>query len=105
MRRFLHAAPLLLIACTGTPSLNEPAVTDQNFDLERFFDGRVAAHGHCQDFLGTLRRQFTVTNNGRWDGETLRLVEDFVYEDGATEQRIWTLVRTGNDTWSGTAPV
>jgi hypothetical protein len=45
-----------------------------------------------------------VTIAGDWDGERLRLVEDFTYEDGATEQRIWTLVKTGDDTWDGTAP-
>ena len=104
MRRFLLAAPLLLIACTATPSINDPALTDQDFDLERFFDGRVEAHGMFQDVFGTARRQFTVTINGDWDGKTLRLVEDFVYEDGATERRIWTLVKTGDNTWSGTAP-
>jgi hypothetical protein len=31
-------------------------------------------------------------------------VEDFVYEDGSTEQRIWSLVKTGSDNWRGTAP-
>jgi len=45
-----------------------------------------------------------VTINGDWDGERLRLVEDFVYEDGSTEQRIWTLEKTGPDSWVGTAP-
>ena len=45
-----------------------------------------------------------VTIQGDWDGERLRLQEDFVYEDGATEQRIWTLTKTGDDTWTGTAP-
>jgi len=43
-----------------------------------------------------------------WCGQTLRLVEDFVYEDGSTEQRVWTLVKTGpiqaDQTWQGTAP-
>jgi hypothetical protein len=42
--------------------------------------------------------------NGTWDGETLTLVEDFVYEDNSTEQRIWTLQKTGPETWQGTAP-
>jgi hypothetical protein len=43
-------------------------------------------------------------STGTWDGETLRLVEDFVYEDGSTERRVWTLRKTGPDTWAGTAP-
>ncbi len=34
----------------------------------------------------------------------LTLVEDFVYEDNSTEQRIWALNKTGEDTRDGTAP-
>lgn len=52
---------------------------------------------------GKYPRRFTVDIDGTWDGETLTLVEDFVYDDGATEQRIWTLTKTGEDTWTGTA--
>jgi len=55
-----------------------------------------------------VRRSFVVQIAGEWDGQTLRLVEDFVYEDGSTEQRVWTLVKTGpiqaDQTWQGTAP-
>ncbi len=51
----------------------------------------MLATGQFQDVFGTVRRRFDVEINGTWDGETLTLVEDFVYEDGSTEQRIWTL--------------
>jgi hypothetical protein len=64
----------------------------------------VVAQGQFQDIFGTVRRSFEVTIRGDWDGERLKLVEDFVYEDGSTEQRVWTLVKTGEDSWSGTAP-
>lgn len=104
MRPLLLATPFFLSACAGTPSFNDAALTDQKLDLETFFDGRVEAHGQFQDIFGTVRRQFTVTIKGDWNGERLLLVEDFVYEDGSTEQRVWTLVKTGADTWTGTAP-
>ncbi len=104
MRRLLLATPFFLSACAGTPSFNDAALTDQKLDLETFFDGRVEAHGQFQDIFGTVRRQFTVNIKGDWNGERLLLVEDFVYEDGSTEQRVWTLVKTGADTWTGTAP-
>ena len=73
-------------------------------NLEEFFDGELVAYGQFQDILGTARRSFVVTLRGDWDGERLRLEEDFVYEDGATEKRIWTLRKTGPDSWEGTAP-
>jgi hypothetical protein len=103
MRRAL-AALILTTACTGLPGADDPVLSDRDFELQEFFDGRLTAHGQFQDLFGTVRRRFEVTIDGQWDGETLRLVEDFVYEDGATEQRIWTLTQTGPETWQGTAP-
>lgn len=95
---------LLVAACTGKPGADDALLSDRKLNLEEFFDGRVVAQGQFQDVFGTVRRRFDVVIDGTWDGETLRLVEDFVYEDGSTEQRIWTLTKTGSDNWQGTAP-
>ncbi len=102
--RFAPLALLLLPACTGLPSFEDPALSAREFELQEFFDGDLVAQGQFQDILGTVRRRFEVAIAGDWDGERLRLVEDFVYEDGSTEQRVWTLVPTGEETWEGTAP-
>ncbi len=104
MRILIVAALTFLAACTGKPSFNDDTLSDQKLNMEEFFDGELVAYGQFQDVLGTVRRSFVVTINGDWDGERLRLQEDFVYEDGATEQRIWTLTKTGPDSWTGTAP-
>jgi hypothetical protein len=98
------ASVMLLSACAGRPALDDPQLSDRQLNLEEFFVGELVAHGQFQDILGTVRRRFEVAITGTWDGETLTLVEDFVYEDASTEQRIWTLVKTGPDTWRGTAP-
>ncbi len=79
-------------------SLPEPS-----FRLEAYFEGRTQAWGVFRDRNGNLRRQFTVTIDGDWSGETLTLDEHFVYSDGATEQRVWTIRPTGPDTYEGTA--
>ena len=104
LRFFALAMIWMLSACVGKPALDDPKLSDREFNLEDFFDGQVVAQGQFQDVLGTVRRRFVVTINGTWDGQTLRLVEDFVYEDDSTEQRIWTLQKTGPQTWQGTAP-
>ncbi len=104
MRILALAATCLLAACAGKPSFDDPALSDRKLDLEEFFDGTVLAQGQFQDIFGTVRRRFDVTIKGDWNGKRLRLVEDFVYEDGSTERRVWTLVKTGDDTWRGTAP-
>ncbi len=103
-RRAVIALPAVLAACTGKPSFRDPVLSTRQLRMEEFFDGRLRAQGQFQDILGTVRRRFDVDIRGDWDGERLRLVEDFVYEDGSTEQRIWTLVKTGNRAWQGTAP-
>jgi hypothetical protein len=104
MRRIALLSLLVLAACTGKPSFNDASLSDRELELEQFFDGNLVAHGQFQDVFGTVRRQFTVKIKGDWDGARLRLVEDFVYEDGSVEQRVWTLVKTGDETWRGTAP-
>lgn len=94
----------VLSACTGHPGAGDPPLSSRQFRLEEFFDGPLVARGQFQDRFGTVRRQFEVRIEGRWDGRLLTLVEDFTYEDGATESRIWTLRKTGETTWIGTAP-
>lgn len=96
---------LLLVACTGgKPSFKTPPLSGLEFNLEEFFEGKTVAYGQFQDVLGRVSRRFTVEIEGTWDGQVLRLVEDFTYSDGLTEQRIWTLRKTGEQTWEGTAP-
>jgi len=95
---------LFLGACAGAPSLDDDKLSERELDLEVFFDGKSKAYGQLQDMFGTVRRRFEVDITGTWNGERLTLVEDFAYEDGTTEQRIWTLTKTGEQTWTGTAP-
>ena len=104
MKIWAMAAVLVLAGCTGKPALEDEKLSTGTLNLEEFFEGRTVAYGQFQDVFGTVRRRFEVEINGTWDGDTLTLVEDFVYEDGSTEQRVWTLVKTGEDTWRGTAP-
>ena len=77
---------------------------DRQLNNEEFFDGKTVAYSQFQDEIDTVRRSFTVKITGDWNGKRLRLVEGFVYEDKSTEQRVWTLVKTGSQTWQGTAP-
>ncbi len=71
--------------------------------IEDYFVGETRAWGMFQDRFGNVRRQFTVDIVGTWDGETLTLVEDFLYNDGEVEQRIWTITKTGDHEYQGQA--
>ena len=103
LRGFLMAALVALAACTGRPGAEDPLLGGPKLDLETYFDGKVTAWGQFQDRFGEVRRRFTVDIEGTWDGTTLTLVEDFLYEDGSRERRVWSLTKTGPDSWQGTA--
>ena len=94
---------LVLAACSGTPVLDDHTGAKPELELQQFLTGKLKAHGVFQDRFGDVRRIFVVDILGEWDGNLLTLTEDFTYEDGTTEQRIWKLTQTGDETWRGTA--
>lgn len=95
----------VLFATAGCSSMKpeEFAGTTPRFVLEEYFAGKVRAWGVFQDRSGRVRRQFTVDIQGDWDGDVLTLVEDFVYDDGETDQRIWRIKRIDEHRYEGTA--
>lgn len=103
-RPLAAVALLLTVAACGRPTLEDAAARTPKLDLVSYFDGKSYAWGQFQDRFGAVRATFRVDIDGSWDGQTLTLDENFVYDDGRTENRLWTLRKTGPDTWSGTAP-
>lgn len=69
--------------------------------LEEYFLGKTRAYGLFEDRFGKVRKQFVAQIEGAWDGQTLFLDEDFLYEDGETENRKWELTKTGPNTYIG----
>ena len=100
---YLFVPFLFVIGCGMKPSIEDAKLSDKNFSLEEFFEGETVAHGQFQDILGNVSRRFVVDIKGSWDGSDLVLVEDFTYEDGYEEQRIWTLTKIGENGWAGSA--
>jgi hypothetical protein len=95
---------VLLTGC-GTVNINDYKETTPKLNIENYFEGDTYAWGVFQDRFGKVRRQFTVDIKGTWDEEAqeLKLVEDFLYNDGQTEQRIWVIQKTGENTYTGMA--
>ncbi|AZN70458.1 DUF3833 family protein [Georhizobium profundi] len=69
--------------------------------LEEWFLGKTRAEGSFSAIDGTHRR-FTVDLTGTWDGTTLRLREDFAYDDGERDTKTWIFEKTSERTYSGT---
>lgn len=92
-----------LCGCAGM-TVDQFAGATPEMRLEEYFEGPSTAYGLFFDRSDDLRRQFKVAMNGHWDGTTLRLDEDFTYDDGERQQRHWTFRKSGPGTWVGTAP-
>lgn len=71
--------------------------------IEEYFTGRTRAWGVFEDRFGTLRRSFTVDMTGIRDGAGLILEEVFLYDDGERQKRIWTITRTADGGYEGSA--
>ena len=71
--------------------------------LEDYFLGRTTAYGVFEDRFGKIRRTFKVDIFGDVDNDQLTLTEDFLYNDGEHDQRVWVVDILGNGSYRGTA--
>lgn len=91
------AMTMTLTACASAPE----AVGAKTLVFEQFFPGRVTARGtFVNSFTGAVRG-LSVVIDGSFDGKTLTLVEDFAYDDGERDRKIWKLTRIGERTYEG----
>lgn len=96
------SAFLLLAGCSNMKPADF-ASAQPRLVLEEYFAGRTQAWGLFQDRFGTVKRQFTVEITGTWNGELLVLDERFLYNDGETDQRVWTIRKLGDGRYEGLA--
>ena len=94
---------LLGLSACGGASLDEYAGSKPALVLEDYFTGKTKAWGLFEDRFGKVRRQFQVDIDGTWDGTLLTLVEDFVYDDGEIDQRIWRITKEPDGSYTGRA--
>lgn len=73
------------------------------FDLLSWLEGNSHAVGVFEDRKGRVRRRFAVELNGMAEGNTLRLHERFVFDDGERQERTWVLTRGPEGSFSGRA--
>jgi len=92
---------LLLAGCTA--NLNEYQDTQPAFEMDTFFSGQLMAYGMVQDRSGKVIRRFTAELVGQWQGDRGVLEEDFIYDDGETQRRVWHLEKLADGNYRGTA--
>jgi hypothetical protein len=101
------ALSLTLLAGCASPQVSDYAAEQPPLDLRQYFNGTLDAYGIFTDRSGKVVKRFTVVMKCRWDGppgqETGLLDEDFSYSDGSKQRRVWTLKRTADGRYTGTA--
>lgn len=97
----LASTALVLVGCSTQIEdyQNEQPV----LKLEEFFNGELVAYGMVQDYSGKVIQRFKADLQGTWDGNNGVLDEQFYYADGTTDERIWRITKTGENSYEGRA--
>jgi len=98
----LLAGSAALAGC-ASPQVSDYAQQRPLLELDRYFHGRIRAHGIFQQRGGEVVRRFTVVMDCHWEGNQGVLDETFTYADGSTERRIWRLTKHGDGRYTGRA--
>ena len=100
----LLIAFLTLNSCTQKMDINKFSLNEPKLVLENYFSGSLEAWGLFHDRFGNLKRQFRVKIVGKINDQSqLVLDESFLYDDGETENRVWTIDILGDGRYQGRA--
>lgn len=98
----LLAGTAVLTGC-ASPQVTDYAQERPQLELDRYFNGRILAHGIFQQRGGEVVRRFTVVMDCHWEDHQGVLDEAFTYSDGSTQRRIWRLTKHADGRYTGTA--
>jgi hypothetical protein len=93
---------LTLSACSSI-SVNDYSSNTPKFIPQEFFNGNLTAQGVVKNRSGKVTRYFTATINAHWKDGIGTLDEKFIFNDGETQYRTWTLTPTVTGSFNGTA--
>ena len=98
----LLAGSAVLAGC-ASPQVSDYAQQRPKLELDRYFNGRIRAHGIFQKRGGEVVRRFTVVMDCHWEGNQGVLDEAFTYSDGTTQRRVWRLTKHADGRYTGRA--
>jgi hypothetical protein len=100
-------ALIVLVSLMGCSSMkiDDYKMSTPKLDLFNYFEGKTKAYGQFTDRSGKVLRRFDVDIVGTLDAakKTLVLEEDFVYNDGEKQRRVWTIKKIADNEFIGSA--
>ena len=76
---------------------------EPRMELEEFFTGTLVAHGVVKNRGGRVIRTFNADIAAHWQDGEGTLDEDFVFDDGERDRRVWTLTPVAQGRYTGSA--
>ena len=74
------------------------------FDLKHHLNGKMICEGVIYGPLGRVTSSFVARFDISWEGDIGDMREEFVYNDGSTQSRHWTIEAQRNGKFTATAP-
>lgn len=96
-------ASLAFVGACASVTVDDHARFTPTFSPEAFFDGSLRAHGVVKNRGGKIIRTFDATIDACWRDAAAYLVEDFIFDDGEEQRRIWTLAAQADGSYAATA--
>lgn len=94
---------LFLFGCSSV-DISQYHNNRPNLSLPDFFNGPLTAHGILKNRSGEVIRYFNATLTGNWDEQGVgTLDEDFIFNDGEKQKRIWTFTPDGKGGYQASA--
>ncbi|GLT14115.1 DUF3833 domain-containing protein [Vibrio algivorus] len=103
MKSFFVICFAVMLSSCSSPDVQFYQDTQPKFDFKSFFTGKLKAYGVVQDYKGELTRKLVVDMDASWQGNKGVIEEDFVYDDGETQKRIWYVTLNDDGSISGEA--
>lgn len=103
MKKIGILSTMALLAGCSSISVQEYKSEKPTLNLEKYLDGNLDAYGFFQDRSGKIVKRFKVVMKASWKNGVGTLDEDFTYSDGSKSKRIWTIKKTDESKYVGTA--
>lgn len=82
---------LLCLAGCSDARIEDYAAKKPALDIRHFLNGHIEAWGVYRNRSGMVDQQFHVVMKGSWQGNDGTLEESFTYDDGHTDERVWSI--------------
>ena len=99
--KFLAILFALLIGCSTSIKDYEGSMPE--FKIDEFFQGDLKVYGMVLSRSNKVIRRFEADIKASWQGNKGILDEDFIYDDGEIDKRIWQLTINEDNSITGTA--